>query len=71
MEALPDFGTSLKPPKCSHRSHRVNFYLADYPLEMNLHEGAKFGPDRTTGGDVHTLGRIHTHAHTLLLLDID
>ena len=27
---------------------------------------AKFGPDRTTDGDVYTLGRIHTQTHTLL-----
>ena len=25
-----------------------------------------FGPDRTTDGDVYTLGRIHTQTHTLL-----
>ena len=31
---------------------------------MNLHVCAKFGPDRTTDGDVYTLGRIHTHTHT-------
>ena len=24
---------------------------------------AKFGPDRTTGDDVYTLGRIHTRTH--------
>ena len=37
---------------------------------MNLHVCAKFGPDRTTGDDVYTVGRIHTHTdrhtHTLL-----
>ena len=27
-------------------------YLAHYPLEMNLHVCARFGPDRTTGDDV-------------------
>ena len=31
---------------------------------MNLHVCAKFGPDRTTGDDVYTVGRIHTHTHT-------
>ena len=40
---------------------------------MNLHACAKFGPDRTTGGDVYTVGRIHTHTdtHTLSYIDID
>ena len=53
---------------------RADFYLAHYHLEMNLHVCAKFGPDRTTGDDVYTVGRIHTqtdrqtdrHTHTLL-----
>ena len=31
---------------------------------MNLHVCAKFGPDRTTGDDVYTVGRIHTQTHT-------
>ena len=30
---------------------------------MNLHVCAKFGPDRTTGDDVYTLGRIHIDSH--------
>ena len=40
---------------------------------MNLHMCAKFGPDRTTGDDVYTVGRIHTHTHThtLSYIDID
>ena len=29
---------------------------------------AKFAPDRTTDGDVYTLGRIHTQTHTHTLL---
>ena len=38
---------------------------------------AKFGPDRTTGDDVYTVGRIHTqtdrqtYTHTLSYIDID
>ena len=36
---------------------------------MNLHVCAKFGPDRTTGDDVYTVGRIHTHTHTLSYID--
>ena len=34
---------------------------------------AKFGPDRTTGDDVYTVGRIHTHTytHTLSYIDIE
>ena len=31
---------------------------------MNLYVCAKFGPDRTTGDDVYTVGRIHTHTDT-------
>ena len=38
---------------------------------MNLHVCAKFGPDRTTGDDVYTVGRIHTQTHTLSYIDID
>ena len=40
---------------------------------MNLNVCAKFGPDRTTGDDVYTVGRIHTHTdtHTLSYIDID
>ena len=42
---------------------------------MNLHVCAKFGPDRTTGDDVYTVGRIHTHTdrhtHTLSYIDIE
>ena len=44
---------------------------------MNLHVCAKFRPDRTTGDDVYTVGRIHTHTHThtdthtLSYIDID
>ena len=44
---------------------------------MNLYVCAKFGPDRTTGDDVYTVGRIHTHTdththtHTLSYIDID
>ena len=34
---------------------------------------AKFGPDRTTGDDVYTVGRIHTQTdtHTLSYIDRD
>ena len=35
---------------------------------MNLHMCAKFVPDRTTGGDVYTPGRIHTHTHTYMCI---
>ena len=42
---------------------------------MNLHVCAKFGPDRTTGDDVYTVGRIHTQTdrqtHTLSYIDIE
>ena len=38
-----------------------------------MHVCAKFGPDRTAGDDVYTVGRIHTHTdtHTLSYIDID
>ena len=32
---------------------------------------AKFGSDRTTDGDLYTLGKIHTQTHTLLYRYID
>ena len=35
---------------------------------MNLHVCAKFGPDRTTGDDVYTVGRMHTQTDTHTLL---
>ena len=42
---------------------------------MNLHVCAKFGPNRTTGDDVYTVGRIHTHTqthtHSPISIDID
>ena len=39
---------------------------------MNLHVCAKFGPDRTTDGDVYTLGKNHaTYTDTHSPIDID
>ena len=51
-----------------------NFCSAHYPFYVNLHVRAKFGPDRTTDGDVYTLGKnhaTHTDTHTLSYIDID
>ena len=76
LGVIPDFLISdpLNPPPPNPPwVTRADFYLAHYHLEMNLHVCAKFGPDRTTGDDVYTVGRIHTqtdrqtdrHTHTL------
>ena len=51
------------------RPHGANLYFANYLFYVNLHVCAKFGPDRTTDGDVDMLGR--THTHTLSYIDID
>ena len=61
---IPDFLISdpLKPPKLP--LGRDDFYSVHYHLELNLHVCAKFGPDRTTGDDMYTVGRIHTQTHT-------
>ena len=64
LVVFPDalFFDTLTPPQMPHRSQGANFYLAHYHVKMHLHVCAKFGPVRTKGGDVHALGRIHTHS---------
>ena len=57
LAAFPHLSISytLKPPKCP-LGYMGYFVSAHYPFHVNLHVCAKFGPDRTTDGDVHTLG---------------
>ena len=78
LGVIPDF--LISDPLNPHNPPwvtRADFYLAHYHLEMNLHVCAKVGPDRTTGDDVYTVGRIHTQTdrqtdtHTLSYIDID
>ena len=54
LAAFPHLSISypLKTPKCP-LGYMWNFFPAHYPFYGNLHVCAKFGPDRTTDGDVY------------------
>ena len=61
--------STLKPPNAPWVT-QCEFLFGPLPFQMNLHVRAKFGPDRTTGGDVYIRleGYTHTDTHTPIRL---